>query len=68
MDINGTSIGASTYALKKAMETPYLMFNLVQQMPDTVNRSLNTAESPVIKQASDPATITGKGRLIDIVG
>jgi len=58
MDINGINIGASTYAMKKAIEMPKHMLNLVQQTPN--------AESPVVKQAPDFATITGKGKIIDI--
>lgn len=66
MDINGTHMGASIYSMKKAMEMPKNMLNLVQQIPDTRSQPLNT-ESPVAKQSPDLATITGKGNIIDII-
>lgn len=65
MDIGGTNIHASTYAMKKAIDMPKLMLNLVQQIPST-DGSLNT-ESPDVKQTHDIAATTGKGRAIDIV-
>jgi len=66
VNINRTNIGASTYAMKKAIEMPNLMLNLVQQPDNTKSRSLNT-ESPAVKQISNLSTITGKGKIIDIV-
>ncbi|WDP91292.1 MAG: hypothetical protein HUN04_16945 [Desulfobacter sp.] len=66
MDINGTNTGASTYAMKKAIEMPRDILNLVQQIPNTESQSLNS-ERPVVKQASDPARIAGKGNIIDII-
>ncbi len=65
MDGSGTNIGASTYAMKKAIERPKNMLNLVQQIPNT-QQSLNT-ENSVVKQTPDLATITGKGKIIDII-
>ena len=47
MDIGVTNIYASTYAMKKAIDMPKLMLNLVQQIPST-DGSLNT-ESPDVK-------------------
>jgi len=41
MDIGVTNIYASTYAMKKAIDMPKLMLNLVQQIPST-DGSLNT--------------------------
>jgi len=52
--------------MKKAIEMPNLMLNLVQQPDNTKSRSLNT-ESPAVKQISNLSTITGKGKIIDIV-
>lgn len=66
MDINATNTGASTYAMKKAMAMPKLMLDLVQQIPNPESQSLNT-ESLSVQQASDLASITGKGKIIDIV-
>lgn len=66
MDINGTDIGASTYAMKKTVEMPRLMLNLVQQIPNTETQALNS-KSPVVQQAPDLESITGKGKIIDIV-
>ncbi|WP_020588108.1 hypothetical protein [Desulfobacter curvatus] len=67
MNINGaTNTGASTDAMKKAMEMPNLMLNLLQQTPNTASRPLNT-QTPEVQQAPDIATITGKGKMIDII-
>jgi hypothetical protein len=66
MDINGTNIGASTYAMKKALENPNLMLNLVQKIANSENPSLNTKNS-VVKQIPDLAATTGKGKIIDII-
>lgn len=68
MNVNGpTNIAAATDAMKKAMTMPNLLLNLLGQTPGTSNRSLNT-QSPEVQQAADLATVTGKGKLIDIVG
>lgn len=67
MNINGTTnTGASTDAMKKAMAMPNHMLNLLQQSPNTSSRSLNTQIS-VVQQPSDLATVTGKGKVIDII-
>ena len=65
MDINSTNIHATTYAMKKAIDMPKLMLNLVQQIPGN-DGALNT-ENTDIKQSHDLAATTGKGRIIDIV-
>lgn len=66
MNINETNMRASTYAMNKAIEMPNLMINLVQQIPNAESQSLRT-ESPAVTQAPDLSTITGKGKLIDII-
>lgn len=66
MNINEINIGASTYAMKEAIARPNLMLNLVQQISNAESQSLNT-EGPAIKQAPDLSTITGKGKLVDII-
>ena len=66
MEINTNNIGASTYAMKKAMEMPNLMLNLIQQTADSGKQPLGT-NSPTAPQALDLATITGKGKIIDLV-
>lgn len=66
MNINDTKIGASTYAMNKAIEMPNLMLNLVQQIPNAESQSLNT-ENPAVKEAPDLSAITGKGKLINII-
>lgn len=67
MNINGTlNTAASTDAMKKAMAMPNLMLNLLQQPTNTSSQSLNT-QIPEVQQPSDLATITGKGKVIDIV-
>lgn len=66
MDINATNTGASTYAMKKAMEMPKLMLDLVQQTSNVGKQSLNT-ESLSAQQAPDIGSISVKGKIIDIV-
>ncbi|NDY72216.1 hypothetical protein DO021_09785 [Desulfobacter hydrogenophilus] len=66
MNINGTNIGASTDAMKKAIEMPNLMLNLLGQTSKTASRTLNT-QIPAVQQTPDLATITGKGKMIDII-
>jgi hypothetical protein len=66
MEINTNNIGASTYAMKKAMEMPNLMRNLIQQTADSGKQPLGT-NSPTAPQTLDLATITGKGKIIDLV-
>jgi hypothetical protein len=68
MNINGpTNTGASTDAMKKAMAMPNLLLNLLGQTPGTPSQSLNT-QVPEAQQAADLASVTGKGKIIDIVG
>lgn len=66
MEIGGTNAGASTYAMKKAMEMPNLLLSLVQQSADSGKQTLGT-KSPSATQAIDLATVTGKGTIIDLV-
>ena len=66
MKIDGNNMGASTYAMKKAMEMPNLMLSLVQQPADSGKQSLSTT-TPASSQALDLAAITGKGKLIDVI-
>ena len=65
MDIRKTNMGASTYAMKKAMEMPNLMLTLVQNTADSGGQALST-KHPAATQV-DPATITGKGKIINLV-
>lgn len=67
MEIGRTAnIGASTYAMKKAMEMPNLLQSLVQQTADSGSQALGT-ETTKTSQTVDPNTVTGKGKIIDIV-
>jgi hypothetical protein len=66
MNINESNTGASTYAMKKAMEMPNLMLNLVQQISNSQSQSLNT-EGPAVEQTPDFSAITGKGKMVDII-
>jgi len=66
MDINATDTGASTYAMKKAIEMPKLVLDLIQQIPNPESQALNT-ESRAAQQKSNFAAITGKGKIVDIV-
>ena len=66
MEIGGTHMGASTYAMKKAMEMPNLMLTLVQQSDDSGKLSLGT-KNPAASQILELAAMTGKGKIIDLV-
>ena len=65
-EIEGNNIGASTYAIKKAMEMPNLLISLVQQTADSGKQSLPT-KSPIAIQTLDRPTISDKGEIIDLV-
>ena len=65
MEINSINSSASTYAMKKAIEMPNLMLNLIQKSGNNDSQSLNTS-TPVVQQAPD-LSVTGKGKIIDIV-
>lgn len=66
MEIGGTNTGASTYAMKKAMEMPNLLINLVQQTAESGNQVLGR-EATKTDQTAGLDAITGKGKLIDTV-
>ena len=67
MNVSGTtSTGASTNAMKKAMDMPNLLLNLLGKTPGT-SQSLNSQQTEV-QQAADLANVTGKGKIIDVVG
>ena len=66
MEISGTHIGASTYAMQKAMEMPNILLSLVQQTTETGKQSLGT-KSPKATQPLDLETMTGKGKIIDLI-
>ncbi len=66
MEIGETNIGASTYAMKKAMELPNLLLGLIQQTTDSGKQTLNSNPSAPI-QTADLGTITGKGQIIDLI-
>jgi len=65
VEISGTNIGASTYAMKKAMEMPNILMSLIQNSAVSDNQSLGT-KAPV-PQSVDVSAVTGKGRIIDLV-
>jgi len=66
MEISQTNTGASTYAMKKAMEMPNLMLSLLEQIPDPGKQALGT-KSSAATQILDPSKITGKGKIIDLI-
>lgn len=66
MEIGGSNTGASTYAMKKAMEMPNLLLSLVQQTADSGNQ-LHSIKTPKTVSAVGFDTVTGKGENIDIV-
>ena len=66
MEIGGSNTGASTYAMKKAMEMPNLLLNLVQQTADSGNQ-LHSTKTSKAAQIDNFGTVTGNGEIIDIV-
>ena len=66
MEIDGNNIGASTYAMKKAMEMPNLLLGLVQQTADSGKQSLST-KIPESIQTIDLETIKSKVKIIDLI-
>ena len=64
MEISGTNIGASTYAMKKAMEMPNILMNLIQN--SAIEKQTLGTKSP-ISQPIDVSAVTGKGKIIDLV-
>ena len=66
MDISKTNAGASTYAMKKAMEMPNLMLQLVQQTAGSGQAPLKTDSSAELQKPNTGA-VNGKGGIIDIV-
>lgn len=68
MEINGTGTGASTYAMKKAMELPNLMLSLVEQTAAGSGKQRVSGTEPAAGAlAADRAAVTGKGLMIDSV-
>jgi len=65
MEINGTNnSGAATFAMKKALETPSAVMNVVQ------NAGASHGETQAMKskepQPVDLSAVTGKGKLLDV--
>ncbi|MDH4331560.1 MAG: hypothetical protein OEV89_03180 [Desulfobulbaceae bacterium] len=65
MKINETNTGAATFAMKKAMEMPKTLVNLVQNSTADAKNTLGTM-SPAL-QPKDISMHTGKGKIVDIV-
>ena len=65
MEINGTNIGAATFAMKKAMEMPNILMNLVQDS-SADGKSTESMQSSASRPLDIPAS-TGKGKLINLV-
>ncbi len=66
MEINGTSGGVATYALKKALEAPEAVMAVVRDAGSgTAGQSL-AVKRPEISQGGRAAA-TGKGTIVDVV-
>ncbi len=63
MEISGTGTGAATYALKKALEIPDTILNL---LPQPASAPLSSS-SNIAVQATDADQHSEKGSIIDIV-
>ena len=66
MKISSTNIGASTYSMKKAMEMPNLVLNLVQQTADLDKHSLSTKSTAAAHPIGLDA-VKDKGNIIDLI-
>jgi len=63
MEMGGTNSGASTYAMKKAMEMPKLLLSLVEQTAGLQK------QPPVVQPAAQPVdfvAMAGKGGIINL--
>lgn len=65
MEINGTNAGAVTYAMKKAMEMPNILMDLVQASTSGGKNNDTMQRSPSLPL--DISGSTGKGKLINLV-
>ena len=65
MEINGTNNGAATFAMKKALEMPNILLDLIQSSASNGNQTANL-KSPM-PQPVNISAVTGKGRIIDLV-
>lgn len=65
MEISGTNIGAATYAMKRAMEMPNILMNLVQSSGTNSNTSQGMRNT--IAQPPDLSANSSKGKRIDLV-
>ncbi|MFC1513117.1 hypothetical protein ACFL5J_01575 [Thermodesulfobacteriota bacterium] len=65
MEINGTSSGAATYAMKKALEMPDTVMNVVQDSAAGEGQTL--AMKGTEAQPLERSAVTGKGKLVDVV-
>ncbi len=66
MEISSTSNGASAYALKKAIEMPAVILNLIKNTDGSAEQSLGSKPN-VTRELSDQEALTGKGNLIDLL-
>ena len=65
MQINGTNIGAATFAMKKAMTMPNILMNLVQDS-SADGKSTESMHSSASLPLDIPSS-TGKGKHINLV-
>ena len=64
MEISNRSTGASVYAMKKALDIPKTLLDMIQ---DTRAMPQPPAISTNSMQAQDTTTVTGKGAVVDII-
>ena len=67
MEMSGISAGAATYAMKKAMEMPNILINLIQKSAPAANQPLATGRPVTSPNEPDLAAVTGKGKILDLV-
>lgn len=66
MEISGTNLTASTFALKQAMEMENILLGLIRNSVGAAGQALAT-QAPVPSTPFDQSAITGKGKLINTV-
>lgn len=64
MEISKTNSGASTYALKKSLETPKNLITVLENA--SANQAGTLAENKQTSAPVDMSNETGKGKIIDI--
>lgn len=66
MEISGSNLTASTFALKQAIEMENILLGLIQNSVGAAGQALAT-QTPAPSAPVDLSAMTGKGKLINTV-